>query len=257
MKVSQPEALRVSASLMRPIAILQHEATQGPGVLRDYLDSQDMPYRVFHPAQEGDMPLSADDYRGIVVLGSNHCANETLPWVDAELALLQAALVHDVPVLGHCFGAQMMARAMGARVWRNVCPNIGWSRVWVTPAAQRLMGLHSQTTLFHWHYDTFEIPRGAARTMYGKHCLNKGFSHGRHWAFQGHFEVTPDSVRAWCAEGDMELQQVTGPAVQTEAQILHALPERTQQLRAVAQSVYGAWTRQLTRPCSVAVRVAR
>jgi GMP synthase-like glutamine amidotransferase len=70
------------------------------------------------------------------VLGSNHCANEPLPWIDAERCLLQDALAHDVPVLGHCFGAQMLARAMGGRVWRNPCPNIGWSQAWVTPQAQ-------------------------------------------------------------------------------------------------------------------------
>lgn len=101
---------------MRPIAILQHEATQGPGVLRDYLDSQDIPYHLFHPMQEGNVPFNAADYSGIVVLGSNHCANEKLPWVDAEWTLLRGALLHDVSVLGHCFGAQMLARAMGARV---------------------------------------------------------------------------------------------------------------------------------------------
>ena len=231
---------------MRPVAILQHESTQGPGVLREHLEQKCIPYRMLQPALDGRAPVHAADYSGIVVLGSNHCVNEGLPWMEDEQSLLADALRHDVPVLGHCFGAQMLARAMGARVWRNPCPNIGWSRIWVTAAAQQLMDLPREATIFHWHYDTFEIPRGAVRTMYGSHCLNKGFRHGRHWAFQGHMEVTAASVAAWCAEGHDELLRARGPAAQTESEILHALAHRT----------YRAWTSQLQRPVVVPLSAA-
>jgi GMP synthase-like glutamine amidotransferase len=239
---------------MRPVAILQHESAQGPGVLREHLEQQCIPYRMLHPCLEGRTPLQARDYSGIIVLGSNHCANEQLPWMDNEQALLADALRHDVPVLGHCFGAQMLARAMGARVWRNPCPNIGWSRVWVTAEAQHRMGLPREAMIFHWHYDTFEIPRGAVRTMYGSHCLNKGFSHGRHWAFQGHMEVTTASVAAWCAEGHEELLRARGPAVQTPMQILQQTHACLPALQAVAQRAYTAWTAQLDKPKVFAVQ---
>ncbi|CAB5717750.1 glutamine amidotransferase [Delftia tsuruhatensis] len=238
---------------MRPVAILQHESAQGPGILREHLEQQCIPFRLLHPALEGRAPVQARDYSGIVVLGSNHCVNEGRPWMADEQALLADALRHDVPVLGHCFGAQMLARAMGARVWRNPCPNIGWSRVWVTAAAQRLMDLPRQATLFHWHYDTFEIPRGAVRTMYGSHCLNKGFRHGRHWAFQGHMEVTAASIAEWCAQGHDELLLARGPAAQTEWQILRQIDLCLPALQALAQRAYGAWTAQLERPRVFAV----
>ena len=238
---------------MRPIAILQHEAAQGPGFLRDYLQHHGLPFRLFNPAQELNGPLHARDFSGIVVLGSNHSVHDELPWIGAELQLLQDALEHDVPVLGHCFGAQLLACAMGAQVRRNACAQIGWSRVWITPAAQASMGQRTQALLFHWHYDSFTLPRGAKRTMYGQYCLNKGFVHGRHCGFQGHLEVTQASVRAWCLEGREELAQAQGPAVQTEAQILHALPERTRELHRIADHAYSAWTQGLTRPCSVPV----
>ncbi|MOA27379.1 glutamine amidotransferase [compost metagenome] len=110
------------------------------------------------------------------------------------------------------------------------------------------MHLPGQVTLFHWHYESFDIPRGATRTMYGRHCLNKGFRRGRQWAFQGHLEVTPESIRAWCAAGRDELQCACGPAVQTEAQILGELSARALELRATAHQVYGAWTDQIARP---------
>ena len=165
-----------------------------------------------------------------------------------ERCLLQDALACDVPVLGHCFGAQMLARAMGARVWRNPCPHIGWSSVWVTRQAQDLMQLPRQITQFNWHYDTFGLPPGATRSMYGALCLNKGFVHGRHWAFQGHLEVTEASVRAWCLEGEDELRHASGPAVQRAAQILAQLPQQLARLHATARRTYSAWTAQLDRP---------
>jgi GMP synthase (glutamine-hydrolysing) len=232
---------------MKPVAILQHEASQGPGILLDHLQQQGLAYQLLSPCGSDSAPVNARDYSGIVVLGSNHCANEALPWIEDERCLLKSALVCDVPVLGHCFGAQMLARAMGARVWRNPCPNIGWSEVWVTPEAQRRMQLPPTATIFNWHYDTFELPPGATRTMVGRHCLNKGFVRGRHWAFQGHLEVTAHSVRDWCAQGHDELLQAGGPAVQTEAHILAQLQTQLAPLHALAHRSYGAWTAQLDR----------
>ena len=241
---------------MRPIAILQHESTQGPGVLRDHLDENDIPYRLISPASDGKAPVDASKFGGIVVLGSDHCVNETLPWIEDERRLLQDAIRRDVPVLGHCFGAQMLARAMGAKVSRNSCPNIGWSQIWITPLAQQLMSLPRQATIFNWHYDTFEIPVGATRTMYGSHCLNKGFSRGRHWAFQGHLEVTEASIRDWCAAGRAELLRAHGPAVQSETQILKELHDRIEALHMIADQTYRAWTSQLDRPAFVALSSA-
>lgn len=233
---------------MKPVAILQHETSQGPGVLLAHLQQHGIPYALITPCDKGIAAMRARDYRGIVVLGSNHCANEQLRWIEQERCLLQSALAAEVPVLGHCFGAQMLARAMGARVWRNPCANIGWSRVWITPDAQACMDLPAEATLFNWHYDSFEIPHGARRSMYGRHCLNKGFVHGPHWAFQGHLEVTAQSVRDWCDEGAPELRSAAGPAVQSRAQILAQLPWHIRQLHQIAARTYSAWTAQLPRP---------
>lgn len=247
-------ALASSLSMTKPVAILQHETNQGPGVLLECLQQQGIPCRIISQIEGGAVPRNARDYRGIVVLGSNHGVNERLAWMEEECALLQSALASDVPVLGHCFGAQMLAHAMGAKVSRNACPDIGWGQVWATPDAQRDLHLPARMMTFNWHYDTFEIPRGATRTMYGTYCLNKGFRHGRNWAFQGHLEVTAASLRAWCEEGRHELRCASGPSCQCEKQILENVQARVGTLHSVARRVYAAWMRGLDRDLMVGLR---
>lgn len=232
---------------MNPVAILQHETNQGPGYLLECLQSLDVPTVVFQSAQ-GDLPRQARDYSGIVVLGSNASVNDGDNWIASELDLVRRAVAEDVPVLGHCFGAQMLARALDAQVVRNAWPNIGWSRLAVTPAARHLFGGETHVELFNWHYDTFQIPRGATRTLFGMHCLNKGFMKGRHLGFQSHLEVTDESVRAWCEESRLEFDLAQGPAVQTEADILRCLPEHTAKLHQLARGVYRQWIGMLRKP---------
>ena len=234
---------------MRRIAILQHESNQGPGLLTDCLAQQGFESELFEAGQA--RPQQLGGFAGLIVLGSNASANDRQDWVDEELALVRRALAQDVPVLGHCFGAQLLARAMGARVARNPWPQIGWHRLWVTPAARALFGGREQALVFNWHYDGFDIPRGASRTMFGRHCLNKGFSHGRHLGFQGHLEVTAESVRAWCQEAQGELSQAQGPAAQNADEMLRDLPARIAELHQVSRTVYANWLRSIPRPLQV------
>lgn len=239
---------------MKPIAILQHEPSQGPGYLLEVLREQGLPHRVLHPAEGETLPGRAEGFAGLVLLGSNHSANEEqLPWVRAELALLRDAIARGVPVLGHCFGAQLLARALGARVQRNARAQIGWSRLWTTPGAGReLFDGAARPWTFNWHYEGFEIPRGAQRLLFGRHSLNKGFAAGPHLGLQCHLEITPESLRAWCAEGRHELAH-PNETVQCEAELLRDLGPRCALLHQGARAVYRHWLEGLVRPLSLPV----
>lgn len=237
--------LHVSA--MKPIAILQHERNQGPGYLLEYLQCNGLPVRLLHPAQGDALPEDARHFSGLVVLGSNHSVNDACAWIAHERRLVADAVAREVPVLGHCFGAQQLARSQGARVTKAMCPHIGWERVWTTPASRRCLPGQREALFFNWHYETFEIPRGASRMLFGAHCLNKGFVMGPHMAFQGHLEVTEGSVRDWCDEGRRELLAAWGPAAQPLPAILDHLPERTARLHCVAEGFYGRWVAGLRR----------
>jgi GMP synthase-like glutamine amidotransferase len=238
---------------MRTIAILQHDPLQGPGFLQRCLHEQGWTTRVLCPALGDTVPARSRDFAGLVVLGSDHSVHDRLGWIEAERQLLRDALEQDVPVLGHCFGAQQLAIAAGSRVHRNVWPNIGWSRVWVTPDARTLLGGARTLDVFNWHYDTFEMPAGARRTLYGSHCLNKGFRLGPHLGFQCHLEVTEDGLRRWCEAGRAELEALRGPSVQRWVDLHRDLGPRVAALQHVARVAYGQWAATLTRPPLVRV----
>ena len=236
---------------MKPVALLQHDRTQRPGILLDCLNQQGIPSVTFTPDEGGFVPRSARDFSGVVLLGSQRSVNDELPWIDTELALVRSAMAADVPVLGHCFGAQLMARSLGAQVSHNAWANIGWSRLRVTPPGRALFDA-PEIVAFNWHYETFSIPQGARRILFGEHCLNKGVSIGKHLAFQCHFEVTEDIVREWCSQADRELANAVGPAVQSRQQILSQLRDCLPPLHRAARSVYRHWMTGLVRPRSVA-----
>ncbi|MFG6416545.1 type 1 glutamine amidotransferase [Roseateles sp. DC23W] len=243
---------------MRSIAVLQHEALQGPDFLAHCLQQQGWSTRIFRPDKGEPVPRQARDFAGLVVLGSDHSVHDHLDWIATERALLADALAHDVPVLGHCFGAQQLAVAAGGSVCRNAWPNIGWSRVWLTPDAREMFLGAAELQVFNWHYDTFALPPGARRTMYGAHCLNKGYRLGPHLGFQCHLEVTEDGVRRWCESGRAEIAAHPGPAVQTRSELLRDLPLRARQLQRFAREAYRRWAESLPRPpVSFAGGVAR
>jgi GMP synthase-like glutamine amidotransferase len=233
---------------MKPIAIFQHDPLQHPGYLLRFLDEAGMPSRVLRPCEGDDVPRTARSFSGVVFLGSDSSVNDPFPWVGQELRLARDAIACGIPVLGHCFGGQLLARALGATVQRSPCANIGWSSLRTTPAGQSIFGPVAQVQAFNWHYESFAIPAGATRTLYGEHCLNKGFAFGPHLAFQGHFEITEDIVKSWCATHGDELAKAGGPAVQRREQILACLPERVAAVHVAARSAYASWLAPMGRP---------
>jgi len=232
---------------MKPLAIFQHDPLQRPGYLLEFLDELGIPARVIRPCEGDDVPRSSRFFSGMVFLGSDASVNDPALWIARELRLAGDAIACDVPVLGHCFGGQLMARALGAAVQKNAFANIGWSSLRPTPAGRRIFGDVANVHAFNWHYESFAIPRKATRTLFGAHCLNKGFVFGKHLAFQGHFEVTEEIVRGWCAKHRVELSKACGPAAQHEAEILTCLPERVAAIHVAARAAYAAWLAPIQR----------
>jgi GMP synthase (glutamine-hydrolysing) len=240
---------------MKPVAILQHDRAQQPGYLIDFLDSRDLPHRVLLTSEGDAVPRRAPDWSGVIVLGSPHSVHDALPWIRDEHRFVQDAFARDVPVLGHCFGGQLMARCLGASVGPCPWPNIGFSSVAATAMDHPYRRVPAFAA-FHWHRETFGIPRGARRAFFGRRVLNEGFVLRRHLALQSHLEVTEATVRGWCDQDREELVGAVGPWVQGEVEILAGLANKITALHRAAQPIYAAWAEGIDRPRRIASRPA-
>ncbi len=228
---------------MKPVAIFRHSPIEGPGYFAGYLDAHSIPWKLVRIDAAEAAPASADGFSGVVFMGGPMSVNDELPWIPAALCLIRAAVEEDVPVLGHCLGAQLMAKALGAAVGPNPQKEIGWGRVDVADSeqARAWFGATRSFLAFHWHGETFAIPPGAACIASSPHCDKQAFVLDRHLGMQFHVEMTPEMVRAWCDSGKDELARCACPTVQAAREIEAQLPARIPALHAVAARLYERW----------------
>src|SRR5215468_10544749 len=119
---------------MRPVAIFHFSPTEGPGRFAERLDAHELPRRLIALDAAEDVPAEPTAFSGIALMGGPMSANDPLPWNAPLTELLRSAVATDVPVLGHCLGGQLLARALGATVTRAARPEIGWGEVRITGA---------------------------------------------------------------------------------------------------------------------------
>jgi GMP synthase-like glutamine amidotransferase len=147
-----------------------------------------------------------------------------LPWLKAEKQFLRDAITRGIPVLGICLGAQLIASSLGARVYPNPLREIGWLPIQAEKAPDHCFQFTAECTVFHWHGETFELPKDAVRLARSPACDNQGFQLGRNViGLQFHLETTPESAATLIEHSRHEM--IPGPYVQSEAQIRAVLPE--------------------------------
>ena len=230
---------------MKPVAIFRHAASEGPGYLATYLDRHRVPWQVIKVDQGEPVPSDPAGYSGLVFMGGPMSVNDNLSWIAPVLRLIRAAADASVPVLGHCLGGQLMAKALGGAVTRNPVKEIGWGRVEVvkSDAAAAWFGGLAAFDSFHWHGETFSIPPGATRILSSAYCENQAFVLGPHLGMQCHVEMTPELIRAWCQDWEKEVESLARrvPSVQTPGQMTEAVDAKARALNAVADRLYDRW----------------
>ncbi|MCC7257591.1 MAG: gamma-glutamyl-gamma-aminobutyrate hydrolase family protein [Gammaproteobacteria bacterium] len=188
---------------MRRILVFQHVPHEILGTLDPMMREAGFRIRYLNFSRQADALPTIDRYHGLVVLGGpmNCDQVERYPHLGAEADAIRAAVDRGLPVLGICLGAQLIARALGARVTRNPEREIGWYDVRPTPdgAADPLFGRFAATEkIFQWHGDTFEIPAGAAHLATSPSCTNQAFRYGENvYGLQFHLEVDEPLIRRW------------------------------------------------------------
>ena len=228
---------------MKPVAIFRHSTTEGPGYFATFLDLRRIPWTLIKVDAGERVPADPDEFSGLTFMGGPMSVNDDLPWISEILGLVNEAVDADIPVLGHCLGGQLIARALGGKVTRNPVKEIGWGAVTVenSAAAKEWFGATREFSGFHWHGETFSIPEKAARIAASAYCGNQAFAMGKHLAMQCHVEMTPELIRTWCEDWEKELVAKAGPSVQTPKQMCERLDERVAGLNRIADRVYERW----------------
>jgi GMP synthase-like glutamine amidotransferase len=230
---------------MKPILILRFSPTEGPGFLAHYLNARHLPWKLLCLDHGEPVPVTITGISALALMGGPMSVNDELPWIQPALNLIRAAINNDVPVIGHCLGGQLLAKALGAEVIDNSCKEMGWASVDVASqtVAHAWFGGARRFDVFHWHYQTFGIPDGAEKVMQSAWCENQAFIYNnRHIAFQCHIEMTALMVRQWCDDEAAQLQAAKHePSVQSVEQILRGLPNRINSLNILASNVYERW----------------
>lgn len=203
---------------MRVLAF-QHEAFEGLGALAPWFEENGADVRTvpqFEP-HDGSLP-DPSDIDLIIVLGGPMSVHDTVryPWLVGEKRYIRAALDKRRPMLGICLGAQLIAEQLGADVTNNQHSEIGWWPIHWTDAAHTIWPrAKSPTRVYHWHGETFDLPKGAQRLATSAACANQGFLFGACVVgLQFHLEMTLTTIEDLIIHGRDEL--VVAPFIANE-----------------------------------------
>jgi GMP synthase (glutamine-hydrolysing) len=170
--------------------------------------------------------------------------NEIHSWIDPEKEFIKNAIANNKTVIGICLGSQLIASALGARVYPNAWKEIGWFPVSLSrqlPFKNPLLADSEDQIVFHWHGDTFDLPPGAVRLASNEACRNQAFIYGdRVIGLQFHFEVTEKSLQKMVVAGSNEL--TNQKYVQTAEAILtnlSAIPENNRRMFSLLDHLTG------------------
>ena len=235
---------------MKEVAIFRASSTEGPGYFATYLERRSIPWELVKLDAGERLPRDARRFSGLVFMGGPMSVNDELPCIAPALELARDAVRKDVPLLGHCLGGQLIAKALGGTVRAAPVKEIGWGEVRVADneVAREWLGELQAFESFHWHGETFSIPPGATRVMQNAYCQNQGFALGRHFGMQCHVEMTEELIKTWLASGADEIAASrSSTAVQDPAEISREMQPRLAALNDVANRIYDRWTEGLSK----------
>jgi GMP synthase (glutamine-hydrolysing) len=239
------EPQRIQPAGVKPVLVLQNLSADGPAYLGGWLRAHGIAHEVLDSEAGDRWPVSVDGYCAIAVLGGAMSANDDLPSLRHAESLILQAMKRDVPVIGHCLGGQLMARALGAAVAPSPAPEIGWQPIDVLDCAQARawFGHASSQTVLQWHYEAFDLPDGAQLLARSAACPHQAFAIGPHLALQFHLEIDDEKLRVWAADqsGPWREAQRAHASVQDGPTMLEQSAVHMAANQRLADRIYQRW----------------
>ena len=201
------------------VQVLQHVPYEGIGCMESWLNNKRAKINHTNCYEEFD-PINANEIDLAIIMGGPMSVldEDTYPYLLKEKAYVRDLLNYQTPVLGICLGAQLIAEALGSKIYKNKDQEIGWFPIKGLASAKDAFELPETLTVFHWHGETFDLPDGAVRIAKSEGCKNQAFQIGPNvMALQFHLEMTPTSVEEMILNGSDDLDQ--GKYIQTANEI--------------------------------------
>jgi len=177
---------------------LQHVPFEGLGSIESWLKANEYEITGTKFYESANLP-NPDEVDLLVIMGGPMSVNDEVefPWLTEEKQFIRDMIRKEKPVLGVCLGAQLIASALGARVFNNPVKEIGWFPVQgVAANKERYFQFPESLDVFHWHGETFDLPRGAIHLAWSAACKRQAFQYGSSViALQFHLETTPRTAR--------------------------------------------------------------
>jgi GMP synthase-like glutamine amidotransferase len=211
--------------------VIMHVESEGPGAFGEFLQHAGAVVRIAR-LHLGDALPDPRDLDAVLTMGGpmNVYEEQQYPFLRDETRFLQEAAARDLPVLGICLGAQMIAKAAGAAVTKNRVEEVGWGTVRLTGeglADPLFRDLPATIPVFHWHGDTFGIPAGGTLLATGEDCHHQALRFRRSYGLQFHLEADRALLGDWFAGKDargaiLQRHEELAPEVGQHARTLFA-----------------------------------
>ena len=197
------KSVEKNKKMKKPVLFIQNITLEGPGLIEMFLRERNIPWEIRDLWKGDALPIDSHSYSAVVVLGGpmNVDEEERYSFLSGEKSFIRDCLQNDIPLLGVCLGAQLLARCLGARVYKNEHSEIGCMTVDLTETGMKspfFEGISSPLHVFQWHGDTFEIAEGAEQLAFSPRCRNQAFHYkNRVFGLQFHIEVTGADAKSW------------------------------------------------------------
>lgn len=189
---------------MKKILIIVQQQTSDPGRVGQILRENGYVLDIRYPSLQEELPSTMDNHDAAVIFGGPMSANdsETLPFIRAELDWIPIVLESGKPFLGICLGAQLLARALGARVAPHPQGLVEIGYFPITPTIAGCKHFSDPLYVYHWHSEGFELPLDAALLASGETFVNQAFRYGENaYGLQFHPEITAEMMDKWTTLG--------------------------------------------------------
>lgn len=198
------------------ILIIKHIDVEGPGTIGDFFQNTDWEVKTLELNNQNTSSFSKDEISGlpenlstveaIILLGGpmNVYEEKKHPFLKDEDKFLKQALKQKIPIMGICLGAQLLAKACGAKIRKATNKEIGWYKVQLNEEGKKdylFSGVENDFDVFQWHEDTFEIPEGATLLATSQSCKNQAFRFKENaYGLQFHVEIIDSLIQEWINE---------------------------------------------------------